>query len=389
MISCIAIVPWKQTTLQSSSVVPSPLSETKANILQQAGEVDSPGIEVTQMVEFSGHCQGSEFRERSRIVLTTDTSLFGWGAHLQYQIAQGRWSKEDLKHNINWLELRAIHLALCHFSHKVRGQHVLVLNGQHSSQSPCESSRGNQVKFSDDGSQTALFLGRGQSSLNQGGSHLGVNQSAGRCPQQGDGGSFSVASGSRAVPGNISQSGASSSGFVHLSSELPTPKIFFPIPVTGVGGSRCSAHTVAPGPSLRFSSVPPSSGCHPQDSTREGGGGSHSSSLANASVVRQSHESVSIGTVEDTSGPSNTQSRGAPAPRPSMATVDRMVLERRCLTEEAYPRRVIDMIQASRRSSTNRVYDSTWRSFLSWMSSIRSSCHLSLCLKFYSFYWME
>ncbi|KAK9403183.1 ubiquitin carboxyl-terminal hydrolase 7-like [Crotalus adamanteus] len=54
-------------------------------------------------------------------------SLFGWGAHLETQFAQGHWSRTDLRHNINWLELRAIHLALHHFHHRIRGRHVLAL----------------------------------------------------------------------------------------------------------------------------------------------------------------------------------------------------------------------------------------------------------------------
>ncbi|KAK9400738.1 hypothetical protein NXF25_011452 [Crotalus adamanteus] len=71
--------------------------------------------------------KGSIFREPNRITLMTDASLFGWGAHLGTQIAQGQWNQEDLTHNINWLELRAIHLALHQFSHLVTRRHVLVL----------------------------------------------------------------------------------------------------------------------------------------------------------------------------------------------------------------------------------------------------------------------
>lgn len=38
--------------------------------------------------------------------------------------------------------------------------------------------------------------------------------------------------------------------------------------------------------------------------------------------------------------------------------------------QEAYPTRVIDMIQTSRRPSTNRIYDSTWRNFFTWASKL-------------------
>lgn len=34
------------------------------------------------------------------------------GAYLQNKIAQGQWSMADLCHNINWVDFRAVHLAL-------------------------------------------------------------------------------------------------------------------------------------------------------------------------------------------------------------------------------------------------------------------------------------
>ncbi|XP_032069267.1 uncharacterized protein LOC116505895 [Thamnophis elegans] len=59
--------------------------------------------------------QGSLFREPQRLTFTTNASLSRWGAHLNSQVAQDLWSHTDQTHSINWLELRAIHLALLHF----------------------------------------------------------------------------------------------------------------------------------------------------------------------------------------------------------------------------------------------------------------------------------
>lgn len=53
--------------------------------------------------------------------------MFGWGVHLQSEVAQGCWTSRDLLHDINWLELRAVHLALHHFQSSVEAHHVLVL----------------------------------------------------------------------------------------------------------------------------------------------------------------------------------------------------------------------------------------------------------------------
>ena len=61
-------------------------------------------------------------------VLTTDASSWGWGAHLEGQMAQGSWSREDSRRSSNWRELKAIFMALEAFSQVLQGQHVQVLS---------------------------------------------------------------------------------------------------------------------------------------------------------------------------------------------------------------------------------------------------------------------
>lgn len=75
------------------------------------------------MVGLQGHHQGQQFREPRHLTLTTDASLSGWGAHLRPHMAQGQWTQEDLSHNINWLLLRAIYLAL---RNMVAGKDILI-----------------------------------------------------------------------------------------------------------------------------------------------------------------------------------------------------------------------------------------------------------------------
>lgn len=61
------------------------------------------------------------------MVLTTDTNLYGWEAHLDSRTAQGQWTQEELSHNINFLELRAIYLVLKAFKDVVKGQNILIV----------------------------------------------------------------------------------------------------------------------------------------------------------------------------------------------------------------------------------------------------------------------
>ena len=62
----------------------------------------------------------------SRLVITTDASLRGWGATFQGRSASGLWEGDLLRAHINFLELMAVQLALSHFLPLVRHQHVLV-----------------------------------------------------------------------------------------------------------------------------------------------------------------------------------------------------------------------------------------------------------------------
>ena len=62
----------------------------------------------------------------SRKVVTTDASLSGWGATLDGMVARGVWDEGLKTAHINYLELMAVFLALCHFKPFVQGRHVLV-----------------------------------------------------------------------------------------------------------------------------------------------------------------------------------------------------------------------------------------------------------------------
>lgn len=58
------------------------------------------------------------------LTLCTDASTHGWGAHLEEETASGVWPEHLRDLHINELELRAVHLAVAHFSVSLRGQSV-------------------------------------------------------------------------------------------------------------------------------------------------------------------------------------------------------------------------------------------------------------------------
>ncbi|CAG2235701.1 unnamed protein product [Mytilus edulis] len=62
-----------------------------------------------------------------QIVIQTDASLLGWGGILSDNEIGGRWTDEESKNHINYLEILAIYYTLKSFLHLIINKHVKVL----------------------------------------------------------------------------------------------------------------------------------------------------------------------------------------------------------------------------------------------------------------------
>ena len=62
------------------------------------------------------------------MLLFTDASLEGWGAHLQEMVASGVWSETEQNLHINLLEMRAVLLALQAFQERLMGHRVALMS---------------------------------------------------------------------------------------------------------------------------------------------------------------------------------------------------------------------------------------------------------------------
>ena len=65
--------------------------------------------------------------QNAQIVITTDASMQGWGAHMRVAQICRKWDRltAETKH-INWLEMKAVSLALKHFKQDVQGKVVMI-----------------------------------------------------------------------------------------------------------------------------------------------------------------------------------------------------------------------------------------------------------------------
>ena len=62
-----------------------------------------------------------------QVAMTTDASLIGWGCCMETVTAGGNWTPEETQHDINYLEMLAVFLALKSFSNTISGKHVKLL----------------------------------------------------------------------------------------------------------------------------------------------------------------------------------------------------------------------------------------------------------------------
>lgn len=127
MVSTFGIIPWSR--LHSRNLQWLLLPHQRAGRSNSLSHLHLPPSVVSSLRWWTSEAisRGTCFREPCRLVLMTDASLSGWGAHLQQHMEQGQWSAWDRLHNINVLELRAVRLALVRFHSLVEGKDILVL----------------------------------------------------------------------------------------------------------------------------------------------------------------------------------------------------------------------------------------------------------------------
>ena len=70
--------------------------------------------------------RGTPLHIPSEVVLWTDASLTGWGAHMGNHQASGVWTAQQQTWHINMLEMKAVELALHHFQQQLQRKAVLL-----------------------------------------------------------------------------------------------------------------------------------------------------------------------------------------------------------------------------------------------------------------------
>ena len=93
-------------------VILAPTQGQLVSCYPSAGYVDSTPQTVAGLQQYYGRDTSSSSHS---IVLWTDASQMGWGAHMEDHQVSGTWTVQEKEQHINWLEMKAVQQALIHF----------------------------------------------------------------------------------------------------------------------------------------------------------------------------------------------------------------------------------------------------------------------------------
>ncbi|XP_058017525.1 uncharacterized protein LOC131187272 [Ahaetulla prasina] len=242
-------------------------------------------------------------------------------------------------------------------------------HGQHDGESAYKQVGWHSLSQVDDRNSLPRSLGRVPPAVVEGRTYRGDGQLQSGLPQPSDYQPGRMVLVPSEFPRVIVPFRASPSGLVLLRNEQSSASVFFEVPLAWSGVSGCPPQQLALGPPI----------CLPTDSTDsqsnkeaphgEGRVNLGRPLLAQETLVCGSNDSLNPGTMENPGRPGVTQPGTNPTSRTAVATLSRVEIERSILTKARVPPQAVPTMLASRRDSTKRIYEATWRTFDSWCSS--------------------
>ena len=218
--------------------------------------------------------------------LFTDSSLEGWGAHMDSHMASDLWSPSFKQQHINVLEMEAVLLALKAFCGSCQGSFGVASYGQHNSGGLCEQTGGDSFpNLVQPGSRGCVMVHSEQSS------HQGqiftweTQRSSGLLVQEREYCSNRMVFQSKSSISDISHLGQASSRFIRNSSEQEATAVCVSCPGSRSICNRCTESELVGNVGIRISSISSDSSLSQENS----GGGMFSvpycSSLGGTSMV--------------------------------------------------------------------------------------------------------
>ncbi|XP_053116922.1 uncharacterized protein LOC128329542 [Hemicordylus capensis] len=165
---------------------------------------------------------------------------------------------------------------------------------------------------------------------------------------------------------DIGSAGNSSGGPLRVRPQPSTAALLHQVPVPQSRGNGRSTCPLAKGSDVRLPSDP-----HNHEGTQESdsrAGGSHlgGAALAKTPLVLHNSRVCSRKAMVPTATTRPPATGPSVSPRPQLVATERLEVERSDLADRGYTDSVIHTIWASRRTSTQRIYQVTWSAFSKW-----------------------
>ncbi|XP_060546167.1 uncharacterized protein LOC132711373 [Pantherophis guttatus] len=352
--------------LQAPAVVPPPLPETGAGVLPSNCPPSPQSAQVLRLVELGGPPPGEGVQ---------GTAVSGPDYRRQPSQLGGPPFLFPCSRSLDSSGFRAQHKLVGAPGHppgpsglcpQGTGQACPRQDGQRGRQSPRKPPRRDPLSTPHGGGRETGLLGGDTPQIFEGSTHLRSPEFSGGLAEQGHSGPRGVVSGPSAFCGDHFPDGVSSPGPFRHTVQSADPEVLFTVSGARSGGSGRSPQRMAPRPSVCLPSTPSHCQSHQEDATGEGGTAAHRPPLAPPALVRGSDGPLGSASMASSSGQSRPPSRVSSSSGHRMATTNRLAIERRLLSSRCLPPSVVATIQAARRPSTTRIYDSTWRAFSSW-----------------------
>ncbi|XP_061443331.1 uncharacterized protein LOC133365453 isoform X1 [Rhineura floridana] len=242
-------------------------------------------------------------------------------------------------------------------------------NGQHVCQISFKQTGRHQVQTSTEPSFHHIRLGRTTSAIPQSRTSQRNLEFHSRLAQQTTSLSRRMETSSDCVPSSPASIRPLLSRPLCFQSQLPATQVLRLIPGHDSGSGGCSVIAVARGTIIRLPSNTTISQNLAEGTSREGTAGSDSTILAPSTVVLGSPGTVGDGSLATPSQARSLITRPSMASGPQVAQPNSVAFERGHLRSAGLSDAVIDIILASRRPSTTRIYQHTWVAFSRWCQS--------------------
>ena len=307
------------------------------------------------------------------VQLFTDASNEGWGAHLRDFTARGVWSPLEGHLHINFLEMKAVLLALRQLEHLCKDQIVLVATDNTTVVSYINKQGGYEVRLSLCPPLETPVLVPSQGHNAKGTTYPGSLECDSRQAlptQSGDSDRMgSLPSGFQSV---VFQVAPTASGLVCDQVQLQTSPVCVTGPGSGSLGSRRPELVL--GTSKRLcvpSSLPAPSGSFEDKRPGLSQDDSDCPRLAKHALVLGPGGPIRSDPVHPSSdkGPSDSAVQWTSSPEPSESQSSCLAPRSSTIRKHGFSEEVAARIEAPQRGSTRAVYKSKWTIFVKWCKS--------------------